>query len=209
MPSSEVNVLPGMHRTASLLAAGVLLAACSAPPVAERPPAPASPPAAAQTASSSVTCTIAPSLSPEDMKAGVALRTTTEGGPLYAAIAASATLQSCRVGSDAGAATLDYTFSDGSSLQVTRDARIEYSNHEATLVSPLEEDPVAVLTRTERASFAPDGCGIDWSTSETAAIAGAPGTTETIHRGDVCNCQARVRTDATGRVVALIFRSAC
>ena len=36
-----------------------------------------------------------------------------------------------------------------------------------------------------------------------------PGATETIYRGDTCNCQARVRKDKAGRTVGLVFRSAC
>jgi hypothetical protein len=130
-------------------------------------------------------------------------------GPLYAALARQSSVASCRIGNDSSAVTLEYTFRDGGWLQARRDPRIEYNNQEARFAMPPAEDPVAMLTRAEQLAFVPDGCGIDWRTPETQPSGDDPSTTETIYRGDVCNCQARVRKDTTGRVMRLLLRSAC
>ena len=94
-------------------------------------------------------------------------------------------------------------------MRVTRNAQIEYSDQEVRFASPPSESPVAVLTRTEQAAFDGKGCGIDWRSGDTSAASDDPSARETVYRGDTCNCQARVRSDAKGRVVGLLFRSAC
>jgi hypothetical protein len=68
---------------------------------------------------------------------------------------------------------------------------------------------VALLARTEQAAFEKGGCGIDWRKPDSSRPTTFPTTVETIYRGDVCNCQGRVRADAAGRVVGMVFRSAC
>ena len=105
--------------------------------------------------------------------------------------------------------TVEYTFSDGGWLRVTQQPRIEYFDQEVRLTSPLTEDPVAVLKRAEQAAFDQQGCGIEWQHAEKQSAEDDKSATETIYRGDLCNCQARVRTDAAGRVVGLLLRSAC
>lgn len=104
---------------------------------------------------------------------------------------------------------LEYTFRDGASLHVTRNEATEYTDQEVRLASPLGEPPVAALTRAEQAAFDAKGCGIDWRTVETRKLAEEPDATESIYRGTLCNCQARARSDAAGRVLRLQFRSAC
>jgi len=198
MPSSE-----SVRRcivVAKGLALGVigLLAACSASPAGER---------AAQ--STATGCVTDAGLSPQDAEAGASLQRTVEAGPFYAAIAGTADLASCRIGNDSGAAMLEYKFSDGGWMRVTRDARIEYSSHEVRFGSAYAGSPLDVLTGAEQAVFDADGCGLDWRQSERSPAADDATATETIYRGSVCNCQARVRTDSAGRTVGLIFRSTC
>ena len=82
------------------------------------------------------------------------------------------------------------------------------NDQEARFASPLAEDAVALLTRVEQASFGTPGCGIDWRQPETRPASDDPKATESIYRGDTCNCQARVRSDAAGHVTGLVFRSA-
>ena len=94
-------------------------------------------------------------------------------------------------------------------MRVTRDARIEYSSHEVRFGSASPDNPLEVLTRAERAAFGTDGCGVDWKQSERSPAADDSTATETIYRGSVCNCQARVRADSAGRTVGLVFRSTC
>lgn len=104
---------------------------------------------------------------------------------------------------------LEYQFGNGATLHVERDARSEYTDMEAGLASPPPEPVVDILMRAERAAFGTAGCGIDWAHPETQAADAKPGMAESVYRGDTCNCQARIRRDATGRVVALALRSAC
>jgi hypothetical protein len=185
-----------------VLTAILLLTACSTSP-GDRSAAQAAGQAAAPD------CIVDQGVSAADAEAARSLRTTIEGGPLYRAAAADSEVAACRVTSESGAITLEYSFRDGGSMRVRRDARIEYTSQEVRLTRPLEEMPVAILARAEESAFAGGGCGIDWRSPERAPAADDPTSTETIYRGDVCNCQARVRADASGRVIGLILRSAC
>ena len=132
-----------------------------------------------------------------------------EQGPLYAAAAASPR-STCELARDAdGQMTLSYRFRDGNALRASRNPAIEYDEQAARFERPPEEDPLALLARAERAAFGDGGCGIEWKPDETGAIDGQPGVTETVYRGDTCNCQARVRRGAQGQVLVLLLRSAC
>jgi hypothetical protein len=198
MPSSEsvrrrIVVAKGL-----VLGVIGLLAACSAAPVGGR---------GAQ--STAAGCATDAGLSPQDAEAGASLQRTVEAGPLYEAIAGKAALASCRIGNDSGAATLEYKFSDSGWMRVTRDARIEYTSHEVRFGSAYADSPLDVLRRAEQAAFGTDGCAIDWRRPERSPAADDATATETIYRGSVCNCQARVRGDSAGRTVGLVFRSAC
>jgi hypothetical protein len=145
---------------------------------------------------------------PQAADALTELRRSVEAGPFYA-LASRSGVASCRVTRDADAITLDYSFRDGASLHVTRNPQTEYTDQEVRLASPLDESPVDVLMRAERATFDAKGCGINWRRLETSQPTDEPGATDSIYRGDVCNCQARARSDAAGRVLRLQFRSAC
>jgi len=131
-------------------------------------------------------------------------RHSVERGPLFA-IAAGAGIEDCSIEEKTGVIDLRYAFRDGGWLHAKRDPRIEYTEREVRFASPLAEDPLAVLRRAEQAAFGAAGCGIDWRLSETEAQGAA---SEAVFRGDVCNCQARVRRE-DGRVVGLTLRSAC
>jgi len=174
------------------------LAACSAAPIGG---------GAAQSVAAE--CAKDGGLSPQDAEAGASLQRTVETGPLYAAIAGKANLASCRVGNDSGAATLEYKFSDGGWMRVTRDSRIEYSSHEVRFGAAYPDSAIEVLTRAEQAAFGTGGCGVDWRQPERSPAADDATATETIYRGSVCNCQARVRSDGAGRTLGLMFRSTC
>lgn len=178
------------------IAAGLFVAACSPPPSAT-PSSGRSSPDCASTAAS-----------PQDAQAVTTLRQAIEQGPFYA-LAARAGVATCRATREDGSTKLEYNFRDGASLHVTRNEATEYTDQELRLASPLGEPPVAVLTRMEHAAFDAKGCGIDWRTVETRKPTDEPDATESVYRGDVCNCQARARSDAAGRVLRLQFRSAC
>jgi hypothetical protein len=180
------------------VATGPIGAACS--PV---------PPAGQRTASAAVECAGADAeASPQDTKTLTDLRRSIETSPFYA-IGSRAGVASCRVTRDEGSIRFDYTFRDGASLRVTRNPKIEYTDQELQLAVALTENPVTVLMRAEQASFGPKGCGIDWRRPEIGQASDATRETENVYRGEVCNCMARARSDASGRVTRLQLRSAC
>lgn len=178
------------------LCGGIALGACSASPAAPR----------------SVACTgttIVSGTPEKDAETPAALQRSVESGPLYDAAAASSGIAACRIRRDQDALVLEYRFGNGATLRVERDARLEYTDTAAGFASPPSEPVVDILMRAERAAFGTAGCGIDWEHPETQAADAKPGMAESVYRGDTCNCQARIRRDATGRVVALALRSAC
>ena len=108
-----------------------------------------------------------------------------------------------------GEIVLEYHFLDGNWLQVKRNARIEYTEQNVRLNLVLPEQPETILAHAEQSAFGPNGCGIDWQQSETQLAKDDRNVTETVFRGDVCNCQARIRRNAYGHVVGFLLRSAC
>jgi hypothetical protein len=148
-------------------------------------------------------------LQPDARETIASLKRAVEDGPIFAASAARTGVASCRVAYDGGVASIDYQLRDGGWLRAKRDAKIEYSDQEARLTTPLAEDAVGVLQRAERASFGADGCGIDWKEPESKPPDDDRSAVEKIYRGETCNCQARVRSDASGKVFGLMLRSSC
>ena len=138
-----------------------------------------------------------------------ALQRAIETGPLFTVAASRAAVASCRIGFESAAASVEYQFSDGGWLRAKHDARIDYTDQEVRTAVPPAENPISILTRAERVAFGDKGCGIDWNEKETQPAPDDRGAVDAIYRGDTCNCQARVRSDAAGRVVGLILRSAC
>jgi hypothetical protein len=181
-----------------VVGASLFAIACSPVPATGQSAGAAAPPECATTGVGST----------QDADTLAALRRSVETGPFYA-IGSRSGVALCRVTRDDDAIRLEYTFRDGASLRITRNPKIEYTDQEVRLVSPLAESAVTVLTRAEQAAFDTKGCGIDWRQAETGPAADDPRATESIYRGEVCNCQARARSDASGRVVRLQLRSAC
>ena len=132
-----------------------------------------------------------------------------ESSPLYAIQASAASVSGCRISYKDKIIYLEYKFQNGGWFRLTVDPRIEYANREVRLVSPLVEDPVAILKRAEYKVFGAKGCGIDWLKQETQSALDDESATETVFYGEVCNCQARIRRDAGKRVVGLILRNPC
>lgn len=179
--------------------------ACGAPSVPLSSSPVAAPPARA-------TCVAARTdAEPVDSTRLLALRRSIERGPLYAAATAGSTsrLAACRVEQSSEAMTLHCNFTDGSRVRATHDPRIEYSEQVARLVASIGVPAIVALQRAERAAFGAEGCGIDWRRNEARIAPAEAGATDTVFSGEVCNCQGRIRSDASGRVVELAFKSAC
>lgn len=160
--------------------------------------------------STPIDCTVSgPGVPYQDLGVVTKLRGAVERSPFYAVSAARIGVKACRATQSSDELTLEYTLRDGGWLRVTRQRRIEYSDQEVRFATPLADDPQKVLTETERAAFGDQGCGITWRDARTQPAEDDKTATDTINFGDVCNCQARVRTNAAGRVTGLLFRSAC
>ncbi|MDB5888825.1 MAG: hypothetical protein JWM03_1697 [Rhodocyclales bacterium] len=142
---------------------------------------------------------------PENISTARALQSRIETSPLYA-IPAAAPGASCRIHYQAdGVVLLEYQFAHEASLHVKRDQAIEYTEQEARF-NPGTQTPIAILQGAETAVFGEKGCGIEWGKPENKSS--EAGGTETIFRGDVCNCQARFHRE-TGGMVGFRMTSAC
>lgn len=155
-------------------------------------------------------CEVEGSPAPALVKDTAALRHTIEASRLYKVPADAEGLAACRIRYPDGLALqVEYRFNRGGSLWVKRDPRIEYTELDARYRLPPGVAAKDLLVDAEQSLFGQSGCGIEWRDPETRPADGEPGVTETIYRGEVCNCQGRVRTDADGQIVGLSFRSAC
>ena len=202
MPSSEriAGFAPWMKT--AWVCTGILLAACSMTPLPRSAQSSVEPPAP-------VACFDAEASETKDSIQLAVLRRSVEAGPLYAVASASSSVAGCRVERRAGAVLLRYDFADGGQVLARRDDRIEYSEQVVRLVSPLVAPAVDTLKRAERTAFGANGCGIAWQQPETRIADAEPGASDVLFRGEVCNCAAHFRRDATGRVVELAIKSAC
>lgn len=108
-----------------------------------------------------------------------------------------------------GSIHIDYRYADGSALQVRRQSRIESTDFTLRFAQPRAGPGRDILVELERTAFGATGCGIDWQRATTEPAADGSRGADTVYRGDLCNCQARVRRDEQGRVVVLTLRSAC
>lgn len=186
---------------AAAIAGPALLLACSAAPIIAEP---------TLIAAGSDGCkTAGPGSTPGQQVRATALARGARTSPLYLATGDGSPELACEIRIDAGAISIAYRFANGGHLQLNRDDRIEYTEQDAQLVVPPKEPGEDILARAERAAFGAAGCGIDYRHGETRPAQGEAGTVETVLRGDVCNCQARVRKSASGRVMALLLRSSC
>jgi len=193
-----------MRRIDSLLTlcgAGFLLATCSATPAFTGNATAPLPP---------VSCAaVEGKPSEQDLLTSQALQRNIETSPLYTIPAANG-LTSCRIRYLADAVVvLEYQFKEGGWLHVKRDPRIEYMEQNASFTLPSNQKPEAILAGAERAAFGDTGCGIAWQEPEMRPAGSSNNLTETVFRGDVCNCQAVIRRQADGRVVGLMLKSAC
>lgn len=183
------------HRVAFALS--LLLAACAGGPAAA--PAAAAPQPGA--------CTVLGAMPPPALLAELrALQQGLPKAPLYAAAAGSG-LADCSIEAPAdGPARLTYRFRDGSLFWLQRDPRIELLEQHAEFAREPPADALRVLAAADKAAYGEQGCAIDWQAPETRTGAGG---TDQIYRGQTCNCQARVRRNALGRITALALKSTC
>jgi hypothetical protein len=159
----------------------------------------------------STLCTVAAQRPDEGQTAAArVLQTRIEASPLFALQATPAGAVSCQLRYQPdGVLEFDYQFPNGGALQVKRDLRIETMEQDASLAVRTLEPATDILARAERSAFGPEGCRIDWRHAEVTQPPGGGGATVKTYRGEVCNCQARVREGADGRLLGLMLKSAC
>jgi hypothetical protein len=159
----------------------------------------------------SVSCTLAegrPSL--HDVALAKSLQRNIETSPLYTIPASTVGFSTCRIHYyPEGLIELEYHFRAGAWLRVRNDETIEYTEQSARFNLTSKEHPEAMLARAERAAFGVDGCGIDWHQSEIQQAEDDGNLADTLFRGDICNCQASIRRNASGHIVRFMLRSAC
>lgn len=138
-----------------------------------------------------------------------ALRRSVEGGALQrvAALRGPATCVGQVDGE--GAIDIEYRHADGSVLQWRRQSRIESTDFNLRFAQPRVGSVQDILVELERTAFGAAGCGIDWQRATTEPAADGGRGADTVYRGDVCNCQVRVRRDDQGLAVWVALRSAC
>jgi hypothetical protein len=177
----------------------VLLVACATTPQQDK----------SSSAAGSIACGgMESASSPQQAARTIELRRSVESEKLFT-IPASAGIASCSVKYADAATQIEYLFKAGGTLTVKRDMGLEYSEQSAHFSLDPSADASAILQDAERHAFGPQGCGIDWQHSGKEAAENDPKATDTVFRGDTCNCQARMRRVPQSGMVWLVLRSAC
>ena len=137
------------------------------------------------------------------------LRHRIEAGPLYHALEQRlGPPRSCARSVQAGALRLAYEFPRNGTLVAQIDPRIELSEQRVYLQGLEDAEAKSLLQAAETNAFGATGCGLNWEQPITEEPGSFGGSSETVYRGDACNCQARVVYDGE-KVIGLVIRSAC
>jgi hypothetical protein len=100
-----------------------------------------------------------------------------------------------------------YKFAEKSWLSIERNSSLERTEQVARV--HFTENPETTLKKVEKSLFPPNGCGITWQEPEIVKSTTSFGAIDTVFKGDVCSCQARIQRSSTGKVVELAFKSTC
>jgi hypothetical protein len=131
------------------------------------------------------------------------------GGALYRELVREfGNPRSCSLEFDGGAIGFSFRFRRNGELSARIDPRIESSEQRVEGPRMKVTEAIAILKAAEKETYRPNGCGIQWDQPEEETSDVPAGLREKVFRGDVCNCQARVRTRGD-RAVLLVLRSAC
>jgi hypothetical protein len=177
-----------------------LLAACGGGPKKTDATAQAGPPV----------CTGDLSQAPANLQSAYSsLQRRTEAGPFYHALEQRlGPPRSCARSLQAGALRLAYEFPRNGALVVQIDPRIEFSEQRVKLRGLEENEAKSLLQAAETNAFGATGCGLNWEQPVNEGPGTLGGSSETVYRGDACNCQARMAYDGE-KVIGLVLRSAC
>lgn len=187
-----------------LVIVGLLCALVACAPAATKTPAPAA------SRGTTLTCDGDLSAASAELRAQYdAIRQRIEGGPLYKSVVERAGAPNrCVHAIRGGALRLTYAFPKRAIIDAQIDPRIELSGERADMPGLAESDAITLLQAAEKYAYGAKGCGIDWQKPEIEVPGTFGSARETVYRGDVCNCQARILQDGTG-IIAVLIRSAC
>ena len=147
-----------------------------------------------------------PSLGPERDADYGALRALIEGGPLFDAVQRHTDRHlRCAARIDDGAIVIEYRTSDGAQVSLRRDSSIELTEQQIVLPGLARDEAVTMLRAVEARTFAPAGCGIDWS---RPSLSREQDGEAIVYRGAVCNCNATIVLRPDDRNEAA-FQSTC
>lgn len=155
-------------------------------------------------------CTSNLASAPETLRGeGPEFRARVEASPFFReALARHGAADACELRVETGALVVSFRFPGGGEVRGSTDPSIETSDLRATLRGIDEKAALALLRNAERAAYGEEGCGIRWNdAAREPSILGAEGE-DTVFRGDVCNCQARMSSTSPG-TFRLLLRSAC
>lgn len=121
--------------------------------------------------------------------------------------------RTCELAVEGTRITLTFTFPGQGRLFSQSDPTAELAEQRMTLParsSPrmTEKQAITLLKTAEKASFGPEGCGIDWSGAPESSEGELAETRQAIYRGKACNCQGRL-VYRGNLLVELILSSAC
>jgi hypothetical protein len=149
--------------------------------------------------------------SPSTQQVSVAndFRVNVESSILYKMVTSQKNITSCQIAfTPGGNFFIQYKFPDKTRFSVERNPTTEHTEEIAHI--EISTPPETLLKQIEKANFSiRDGCKIDWADPEIRKSKIIDGATDTIFRGEVCNCQARIQRSAMGRVTELGFKSTC
>jgi hypothetical protein len=113
---------------------------------------------------------------------------------------------SCRLDVEDGKLTLTYAFRSHMELTAFVDGATESNEQRMRMARMDMAKAITLLKAAEQDAYSPKGCGIAWDHPAEESV--KDGAHETVYRGTVCNCQARV-TSRSNYVLSLVLRSAC
>jgi hypothetical protein len=135
-------------------------------------------------------------------------RAVMEKGAFFQAASLNQKLVSCGFAfMSNGGFFIQYKFAEKYWLSIERNSSLDRTEQVARI--HFSENPEIILKRVEKSLFPLKGCGITWHEPEVIKSTTSFGAVNTVFKGEICSCQARVQRSATGKVMELAFKSSC
>jgi hypothetical protein len=146
----------------------------------------------------------------KELIAMATLRQSIESGPFYLIPTFNQKNTSCSAEfTQNGNIVVNYKFAHQQWLAVEHNPYIAYTAQTARINIPSHHNAEALLRQTEKTMFGEPGCRIEWAQPSNALSAANANLIDTVFRGDICSCQARIQRTRTGQVTELGLKSSC